>query len=478
MYSPRVRKNGGAMSEIGPDRQLLAIMVADVAGYSRLMAAQERRTLETLKTYRDCFREHIARFKGKLIDLSGDGVLAAFTSPVSAVECAVAIQDELAQRNKDLPPHRAMEFRIGINLGDVITDGDTIYGDGVNVAARLEGLAESGGIMVSGSVFVHVQNKVEHLFVYEGRKRVKNIAAPVAVYSVLPGHERAAFVDRRRRRKTALLAAGAVLGATVLASAWYAFTPFQGAPSAETLPQRVFRDCPDCPELVEIPSGGFERGSPSSEPGHHASEGPVARVAIRRGFAIGRYPVTFREWDHCTRESACKHKPNDRGWGRGAGPVFYVSWNDTQDYIKWLTAKTGKIYRLPSEAEWEYAARAGTGTAYPWGDAVGRNMANCKGCSEDASDRTTPVGSFPPNRFNLFDMHGNVWQWVADCWNASYAGAPVNDSPWLNGECEKAVVRGGAWGLSPVDIRSARREGDNKDLRSGRRGFRIARDLP
>jgi len=189
------------MPEIGPDRQLLAIMAADVAGYSRLMAAQERSTLETLKTHRDCFRGHITRFNGRLIDLSGDGVLAAFTSPTSAVECAVAIQDELAQRNANLPPHRAMEFRIGINLGDVIADGNTIYGDGVNVAARLEGLAESGGIMVSGSVFDLVRDKVEHLFVYEGRKRVKNIAAPVAVYDVVPRHERASFLGPPRGQR-------------------------------------------------------------------------------------------------------------------------------------------------------------------------------------------------------------------------------------------------------------------------------------
>jgi formylglycine-generating enzyme required for sulfatase activity len=466
------------MPKSGPDRQLLAIMVADVAGYSRLMAAQERSTLATLKAYRDCFRENVARFKGRVIDTAGDSVLAAFTSPTSAVECAVAIQDELAQRNAKLPPNRSMEFRIGINLGDVIADGNAIYGDGVNVAARLEGLAESGGIMVSGSVFDLVRDKVEHLFVYEGRKRVKNIAAPVAVYGIVPRHERAAFLQHRRRRKAAGVAAGAVLCAAAAGWAWFAFVPVIRAPSpAEVLPLRVFRDCPDCPELVEIPSGVFERGSPSSEPGHRSSEGPVTRVSMRRGFAIGRYPVTFGEWDQCVREGACKHRPNDRGWGRGTGPVFYVSWNDTQEFLAWLNGKTGKAYRLPSEAEWEYAARAGTRTPYPWGIDVGRKMANCRGCTDEPSDRTTPVGSFPPNRFNLFDMHGNVWQWVADCWNASYAAAPADGSPWLSGECGKAVVRGGAWGLAPEDARSARRDGDNKDLRSGRRGFRVARDL-
>jgi formylglycine-generating enzyme required for sulfatase activity len=413
-----------------------------------------------------------------VVAVSLDSILAVFTSPTAAVECAVAIQDELARRNQNLPPRRAMEFRIGINLGDVIADGDTVYGDGVNVAARLEGLAESGGIMVSGSVFDLVRDRVDHLFAYEGRKRVKNAPLPVAVYAIVPGHERASILDKRRRRKRKMAAAGAAAGMLVLAWAWYAFVPRDIAPAGEILPVRVFRDCPDCPELVEIPAGSYQRGSPPSEPGHVGSEGPVTRVAIKRSFAIGRYPVTFGEWDRCMQDGACQHKPNDRGWGRGTGPVFYVSWNDTRDYLGWLKARTGKNYRLPSEAEWEYAARAGSSTPYPWGASVGNKMANCRGCSEDNIERTTPVGSFLPNRFNLFDMHGNVWQWVADCWNASYAGAPADGSPWLSGECEKAAVRGGAWGLTPQDVRSARREGDNKDLRSGRRGFRIARDLP
>lgn len=466
------------MLETEADRQLLTIMVADVAGYSRLMAAQERSTVQTLKQYRDCFRTHVARFQGRVIDTTGDSVLAAFTSPTAAVECAVAIQDELAERNKHLPPERAMEFRIGINLGDVISDGNSIYGDGVNVASRLEGLAEGGGIMVSGSVHAMVRGRVEHLFVYEGRRRVKNIPAAVEVYGVVPKQERAAFLDRGRRRKAALIAGLMLLGGSAFAIAWYAFVPSDGAVPSNVLPLRVFRDCPDCPEMVEIPPGSFRRGSLPSESGHHPSEGPVTEVAIRRSFAIGRYPVTFGEWDECVKDGACTHKPNDRGWGRGTRPLFYVSWNDTQTYIKWLSAKTGKTFRLPSEAEWEYAARSGSKTRYPWGDAVGHKMANCMGCSDEVSDRTTPVGSFPPNRFNLFDMHGNVWEWTADCWNGSYAGAPTDGSPWLNGECNKAAVRGGAWGLSPQDIRSARREGDNKDLRSGRRGFRVARNVP
>jgi formylglycine-generating enzyme required for sulfatase activity len=466
------------VGEPSSDRQLLVILAADVAGYSRLMAAQERGTVDALKASRECFREHVARFNGRVIDTAGDSVLAAFTSPTAAVECAVAIQEELARRNRDLPPHRAMEFRIGINLGDVITDGAMVYGDGVNVAARLEGLAESGGIMVSGSVYELVRDKVEHLFAYEGRKRVKNIRAPVAAYAIVPPQERASFSARAWHRKRSLAAGAAVAASLAAAGAWMAFTPAGTPTSTELLPLRVFRDCPDCPELVEIPPGSYQRGSPPGEPGHTQAEGPVTRVAIKRGFGIGRYPVTFGEWDQCARAGACRHTPNDRGWGRGTGPVFYVNWHDAHEYLGWLKSRTGKSYRLPSEAEWEYAARAGSATAYPWGDAIAEKRANCRGCSPDGQDRTTPVGSFEPNRFNLFDMHGNVWQWVADCWNASYAGAPADGSPWLSGECNKAAVRGGAWGLTPLDVRSARREGDSKDLRSGRRGFRVARDLP
>jgi len=468
------------MTEPVADRRLAAILAADVAGYSRLMAAQERSTLDTLRQYRQYFDEQIARHHGRIVNTAGDAVLAEFASPVAALECAVAVQTELAKRNSSLPPHRAMEFRMGINLGDVIAHEGTIYGDGVNIAARLEGLAESGGIIVSGNVYDLLHNKVEHLFVFEGRKRVKNIPEPVRVYSIVPKDTEAQYKAAQRRRK--LYAGGmiVVVSAVVLAAGLYSLGPFTSSTRGDVKPLgvRLLRDCPNCPELVEIPRGAFLRGSTASEAGHQPTEGPVTKVEIQRNFAIGRYPVTFGEWDQCLADRACQHNPNDRGWGRGTRPVMYVSWHDVQEFITWLSSKTGKLYRLPSEAEWEYAARAGSTTAYPWGDQIIPGLANCQGCMDTPSEKTSPVGTYPPNRYNLFDMHGNVWQWVADCWNASYAGAPADGSARLNGECDKAVVRGGAWGLSPSDVRSARREGDRKDLQSGRRGFRVARDFP
>ena len=243
-------------------RRLAAILAADIAGYSALMGADDAGTVRSLKEHQAVVLPMITEHSGRVIDTAGDGILAEFGSVVNAVECAVAIQDELAQRNAKLRPNHSMEFRIGINLGDVIVDGSAIYGDGVNVAARLEGLAEGGGIMVSGSVFDLVRDKVEHLFVYEGRKRIKNISTPIAVYGIVPGHERAAFLRLRRRRKTALIGVGAALCAAVAGWAWMTFFPVVRAPpAAEVLPLHVFRDCPDCPcSKHRLELSGFDSG--------------------------------------------------------------------------------------------------------------------------------------------------------------------------------------------------------------------------
>jgi formylglycine-generating enzyme required for sulfatase activity len=158
--------------------------------------------------------------------------------------------------------------------------------------------------------------------------------------------------------------------------------------------------------------------------------------------------------------------------------VIYVSWDDTQEYLAWLSRRTRHTYRLPTEAEWEFAARGHADSAYWWGDEIGRGLANCVGCGNGDGAKTVPVGSYLPNQFGLYDVHGNVWEWTADCWNGSYAGAPTDGSAWTLGECAKRVVRGGAWGLPPTELRSARRGGDPSGLRSGKRGLRVARDLP
>ena len=194
---------------------------------------------------------------------------------------------------------------------------------------------------------------------------------------------------------------------------------------------------------------------------------------------MSKYEVTFAQWDACVLGGGCGgHRPGDEGWGRGNRPVINVSWNDMQLYVKWLSERTGRTYRLPTEAEWEYAARAGTATKYSWGNDIGRNLANCNGCgSQWDVNRTAPVGSFPANAFGLHDMHGNVWERVLDCWNGSYRGAPADGSAWLSGRCGQRVLRGGSWLNYSGDLRSANRHWNGPGYRSSGSGFRVARTL-
>ena len=218
-----------------------------------------------------------------------------------------------------------------------------------------------------------------------------------------------------------------------------------------------FRDCPECPEMVVVPAGSYKMGSPSSEAGRDDDEGPVHQVTIVKPFAVGIYEVTFDEWDACVVAGGCKYR-DDNGWGRGNRPVIHISWDKTQEYVGWLSRMTGKTYRLLSEAEWEYVARAGSTTAYPWGDGIDTKKANCDGCGSQWDEQSTaPVGSFKPNAFGVFDTAGNVWEWVEDCYNDSYEGAPDNGNAWTSENCWFRVLRGGCWANSPKVIRSAYR---------------------
>ena len=251
-------------------------------------------------------------------------------------------------------------------------------------------------------------------------------------------------------------------------------------------PGRVFRDdCDGCPELVVIPAGTFRMGSPASEEGRDDDEGPQHRVTLR-SFALGVTEVTFDEWEACVRGGGCNgYRPGNRGWGRGSRPVINVSWNDAQAYVSWLSSATGAGYRLPSESEWEYAARGGTATPFHTGATISTDQANYDGDYVYGSgrrgtyrERTTPAGTFPPNAFGLYDVHGNVWEWVDDCSHGDYSGAPSDGTAWgRGGDCSRRVLRGGSWVSLPRDLRSAARHRYTAGNRSSVIGFRVARTL-
>ena len=256
----------------------------------------------------------------------------------------------------------------------------------------------------------------------------------------------------------------------------------QDAPGRRSLvPGEVFRDCERCPEMVVVPAGEFTMGSPASEEGRDGDEWPQHRVVIGSPFAVGVHEVTFAEWDACVSGSGCGgYRPDDEGRGRGRQPVMNVSWEDAQGYVSWLSDRVGFAYRLLSESEWEYVARAGTSTPYWWGDEVGRNHANCIGCGSRWDGQTAPVGSFSANGFGLHDVLGNVREWVEDCRHPDdgYRGAPSDGSAWTSGgDCGRRVLRGGSFISTSRDLRVANRMMYGAGRRLDLNGFRVARTL-
>jgi formylglycine-generating enzyme required for sulfatase activity len=318
------------------------------------------------------------------------------------------------------------------------------------------------------------------------------------------------FLGRRRSqmlRQTGAYAAPALLAisllvgiglnATYLEERWRWFTvmrPYRAAhfdryilkPEAERAlkPDQIFRECEaDCPEMIVIPTGDFMMGSLPTENGRDPDEEPRHAVTIAKRFAVSRFPLTFADWDACVSVGGCPQEGGaiDGDWGRGKRPVIHVSWDDAQAYVAWLSRMTGKTYRLLSEAEWEYAARAGSTTAFFWGEEIGKNHANCNGCGSQWDNRnnrrTSPVESFEPNAFGLYDMAGNVWQWVEDCYHRDYNGAPADGSAWTDGDCSRRVVRGGSWDITWESLRSANRSDDTPVDRISHLGFRVGRTL-
>ncbi|HEY2532996.1 MAG TPA: formylglycine-generating enzyme family protein [Xanthobacteraceae bacterium] len=306
----------------------------------------------------------------------------------------------------------------------------------------------------------------------------------------------------RMRARSRKLLPGIVLAVLALAAS------NRGYPQERK--DREFRECPDCPEMVGIPAGKFLMGSLANEPGRFNTEGPQHVVMIK-AFALGKYDITSRQFLAFLKRTHYQPIPCNSTLGMGwrsaregsvyspeyeeppKWPAVCLDWRDADAYVAWLNAKVRHLrpdltpgrgpYRLPSEAEWEYAARAGTATARWWGDAIGTNRANCNGCGSPWDDKLlADVDSFAPNPFGLYGLLGNAWQWTADCWHINYKDAPTDGSAWVEKNCTRHVIRGGSWDNLPVFVRSASRSGSVSDGGeydySSLTGFRVARDLP
>ena len=540
VYPFRPGRNGSGPPDELP-RRLAAILAADIAGYSRLMGHDEEGTHARIKRQRrELIEPTIAEHHGRLVKYTGDGFLAMFDSPVEAVRCAIVIQQSMIGRNTSLPLEQRILYRIGVNLGDVIVDTDDIYGEGVNIAARLEGIARPGDLYISGGVYEQIKHKLVCGYQSLGDQQVKNITDPVTVYRVLP--DPSALVAARRSNKfigpiisVGLLILGGVGGyfffvkyyapqtSPPLTTAEKGKVPEPAVtPSAPQLPSKpteapaqieipkvnptppttaeraktpepaVAPSAPPSkpteapaqtetpkvspapptpvptlltPEMIPIPGNSFSMGSSDD-----VSERPIHRVTIKP-FAISKFPVTVREWNQCVAAKACSYVAT----GKDEAPVTNISWDDAQEFVRWLSQVSQKTFRLPSEAEWEYAARGGTQTKYWWGDQPQPDMANCKGCG-GAYDPSQPlkVGSFKANPFGLYDMGGSVDQWVQDCWHKDYQGAPSDGSAWLDKTCVSRVIRSGSWRNDQSYVRPASRQGYDAAVRYPTHGFRVA----
>lgn len=247
--------------------------------------------------------------------------------------------------------------------------------------------------------------------------------------------------------------------------------PATGAPPAGSV--ATIKDCDACPVMVALSPRPFTMGNNSSDP----SERPAHKVDLHTPFAIGKYEVTVGQWNQCVRASVCPAMPS-LGNVPDNLPMRDVSWDEAQLYLKWLGTVSGKPYRLPTEAEWEYAARGGTTTRYWWGHDMKGGNSSCEGCGEPWSEeRPPPAGSFPANPFGLNDMNGSVWEWVQDCWHSTYKGAPADGSAWVDGNCQARVIRGGSWRENGSYMLSTTRFRYDASVRQSQNGFRVARSL-
>jgi formylglycine-generating enzyme required for sulfatase activity/class 3 adenylate cyclase len=515
---------GGDPPRESTPRRLAAIVAGDIAGYSRLMQIDEEGThLRVKRIERDLIEPSIVGHHGRLVKTTGDGFIAIFDSPVEAVRCGIVIQQNMVGRNASMPKHHWIEYRIGVNLGDVIIEADDVFGDGVNIATRLEGIADPGQVYISGGIYEQIKHKLVCGYESLGDRKVKNITDPVRVYRVLP--DPAAFNRTRKRRENILIVLLSLILLTVASGVvWYLLrqpygkardqastqvspSPAPVAKQSAPLTQPSLPAAPATPEAAPqtrpapAMAPAAKQATPQPRPASPAapatrlapavrepettmlrgdsfimgsnddvSEKPTHQVTIKP-FAISRYPISVREWNECAAANACSFVAT----GKDDAPITNVSWSDAKQFVAWLAGATRKAYRLPSEAEWEYAARGGTQTKYWWGDQFQSGMANCKNCTDiPAAEQPIKVGSFRPNPFGLYDMGGGVDQWVEDCWHKNYQGAPSDGSPWVESDCTSHVIRSGSWKNDARYARPANRDSYDTNVRYPTHGLRVA----
>ncbi|HZZ13650.1 MAG TPA: SUMF1/EgtB/PvdO family nonheme iron enzyme [Paraburkholderia sp.] len=300
---------------------------------------------------------------------------------------------------------------------------------------------------------------------------VNNVPLPASVQTVRPATPASATPQERPRAAAAPTQPVSPPVAPVAPPA--AATAVVPKPATHSPSAGESRDCATCPVMVALPAGAFTMGSATDDP----SEKPVHHVTIGAPFAIGKYEVTVDQWSACATANACPKLTPESNTNKAA-PARDLSWDDAQLYVKWLSKTTGKSYRLPTEAEWEYADRGGTTTTYWWGDPMRKGMANCKDCGDPwHKEGPEPVGSFAPNPLGLYDMNGSVWEWVADCWHPSYQGAPADGRAWDSPGCDMRVIRGGSWREGGTYMLSATRFKYSAGVRQSQDGFRVAKDL-
>lgn len=460
--------------------RLASIVAIDVVGFSTMSERDQRNAARKVEALRQRLEAVAVKHGGRLFNTAGDGFMLEFTSAGAALG---AIQQILDKRGRGEPP-----IRVGAHVGDVVvTATDDLLGHGVNVAARLQELAEPGTALVSAE-FRSMARTSPTAFQSKGQKPLDNIEQRVQTFEILSSRQRLA---RTSRRVGSLAMAAAIVGAAVYFSPTalrLAQEMMPAAPQDAPAPAQIetmtpvsaptytaghtFRDCEHCPEMVVLAGGLFVMGSPEDEEGRGQDEGPQREVSISP-FAIGKYEVTFAQWDACLAGGGCNgYSPPDRGWGRGDQPVTDVSWEDVQAYLDWLNAQAGGLrYRLASEAEWEYAARAGAHDAYAFGPRVTATQATFQ------VRQTTPVGAHEANAFALFDMHGNVGEWVEDCYAPNYELAPVDGAAVQADACERRVYRGGGFADPAQVLRAAARRAAPAGQRAEGVGFRVARAL-